>query len=136
MVWCVVNSLKNHTDKILDVWSKIIKQPKTTLVTVIITSKNRKHREKKKERTHGICLPNSVKYWPSLGEREVIRSTIMMSNFTKEISKGYKNQYSNLILPKVLNLFPWPKDFILVVFLQGESIPTLVFVAKRILYKP
>ena len=34
-----------------------------------------------------------------------------------------------------LNILPWPRDSIIILFLQGESIPTLVFVAKRILYK-
>ena len=32
------------------------------------------------------------------------------------LPKGYKNQSSNLILPKVPNLFPWPRDSILIVF--------------------
>jgi len=46
-----------------------------------------------------MCLPSSVQYWPSIyGER----STIMMSNFTKDTSKGSKNQSSNLILPQNL----------------------------------
>lgn len=92
--------------------------------------------ERKKERTHEICLLSSVHYWSSLGERASFRSITMMSNFIKEISKGYKNKPLNLILPKVPNLFPRSRDSILIVFLQGESIPTLVFVAKRILYKP
>jgi len=58
----VVNSLKNRTNKILDVQSKVIKQPMSTWVTIINTSKSKKRAREKKKRTHEICLPSSVKY--------------------------------------------------------------------------
>jgi len=48
----VVNSLKSHTKKILDVWSEIIKKPMSMWVSIINTSKSRKHREKERETTH------------------------------------------------------------------------------------
>jgi len=66
----------------------------------LYTIKSRKQREKEWE-IHEICLPSSVQYWPSMGERAAIRSPITMSNFTKEIPKGYKNKSPNLILLKV-----------------------------------
>jgi len=48
----VVNSLKNHTNKILDVWSKLIKQPISKWMAIINTSKGRKTvRERKREHT-------------------------------------------------------------------------------------
>jgi len=59
---------------------------------VINTSKSRKTTGEKKREHTKICLLSSVQYRPSLGERAALRSTIMMSNFTKEISMGYKNK--------------------------------------------
>jgi len=50
----------------------------------------------------------------------------MMSNFTIELSKGYKNKSSNLILPKVPISLPVTKRLNLNSVSQGESIPTLV----------
>jgi len=43
---------------------------------VIITSKSRKHREKRKREHKRICLPSWVENWPSLGERATFYSTI------------------------------------------------------------
>jgi len=76
-----------------------------------------------------MCLSSSVQCWPSLWERAALRSSIKMSIFTKEMSKGYKNQYSNIILAKVPNLFLWPRDSILIVFVQGEQISCWIYVS-------
>jgi len=53
----VANSLKNHTNKILDVWSKLIKQPISTWITVISTSKSRKQPEKEKREHMKFVYP-------------------------------------------------------------------------------
>jgi hypothetical protein len=53
---CVVNFFKNHTNKIFDVWSKLIKQPISTWVTIITASKNKTTREERKKHKR-ICLP-------------------------------------------------------------------------------
>lgn len=59
----------------------------------------------------------------------------MTSNFTKEISKGYKNKSSNLILLKSQSLSVTKRLNLNGVY-QGESISTLMFVDKSKLYKP
>jgi len=48
--------------------------------------------ERKEERTQKNLFTQFGPNWPSMGERAALRSTIMMSNFTKEISMGYKNK--------------------------------------------
>jgi len=58
---------------------------------VINTNKSRKQREKERDNTRNLFTqfgPNG----PSMGERAALRFTIMMSNFRKEISMGYKNK--------------------------------------------
>jgi len=64
---------------------------KTKWVTVINTSKSRKQREKRK-REHTKFVYPVLSKTDLVWERTTLRSTIMMSNFTKEISKGYKNK--------------------------------------------
>ena len=64
---------------------------KTKCMEVIITNQGRKQREKERENTQNLFTqfgPN----WPSLWERAAPCFTIMMSNFIKEISMGYKNK--------------------------------------------
>ena len=65
---------------------------KTKCMEIIITNKSRKQREKERENTR-ICLPSSVQIDLVWGrEQPSARFTIMMSNFTKEISMSYKNK--------------------------------------------
>ena len=54
-------------------------------------AKSRKQREKERENTKEFVYPVRSKLTQS-GERAALRFTIMMSNFTKEISMGYKNK--------------------------------------------
>ena len=93
---------------------------KTVRVTIINTSK-RKNTEREEEKKHKrICLSSSVQYWHTLEERAAPFHYNLWVTLQK-IPKGCKNQSSNLILPKVLNLFSWLRDSILIVFLKVKK---------------
>ena len=64
---------------------------KTKCMEVINTSKSRKQREKERENTKFVYSVQS-KTGLNLRERAALRFTIIMSNFTKEISMSYKNK--------------------------------------------
>ena len=62
------------------------------------------------KRTRSICLPSSVLINLRLGERATLRSTRSKKSLYKKFSIGLQELI--LILPKILNLFPWPRDSI------------------------
>jgi len=71
--------------------------------------------EREKNGKHKNLLTQFGPNWPSLGERAALRSTIMM----RTLQKRYQ-WVTKISLPpnstQSLNLFPWPRDSILIVF--------------------
>ena len=72
--------------------------------TFINTSKSRKLREREREHTKFVYPVRSNT--DLVSGREQLYVPLYDVYFTKRYQKGYKNKSSNLILPKVPNLFP------------------------------